>query len=233
MIGYGITSHVFVHEKNKSMVIKKYIDNEEPDNEIYFYTTFKHKNIIKMYDHYEINYELIEKENKKDIFHQQFKYYTYALVLEKMDCSLAEFLNNNNDISLENRKYILKQILEVFSFLHNNLVVNADIKLWNILINYKSLDIKLCDLAQCYECKNLKEFNEYFGDEIWSIGFLIINIILNQKCKYFYNQYEEIEQNIFCKINWQDYDEYFKILLYDIFKNKKFISCSYILNYFL
>ena len=73
------------------------------------------------------------------------------LVMEKMDCNLKNFVQKKRKAKLKLKKslikHIFRQIVEGVDYLHNKNIMHRDLKPQNILINLKSVDIKIADFG--------------------------------------------------------------------------------------
>ena len=107
-----------IDKKNNNEDLKRYFDNE-----ISILKEINHPNIIKLID---------VKENSNYIF----------IILEYCNGgNLQSFLDkyvkeNNKGLSEEIVQYLMRQIIDVYKYLHNKGIMHRDIKLENILINY-------------------------------------------------------------------------------------------------
>ncbi|CAN0213574.1 unnamed protein product, partial [Phaeothamnion confervicola] len=68
------------------------------------------------------------------------------LVLEYMDHDLAGLLDRRHDFRPEAIKYLLRQLLEVLQFIHENKFVHRDIKCSNLLLDSRHR-LKLADFG--------------------------------------------------------------------------------------
>jgi serine/threonine protein kinase len=121
------------------------------------------------------------------------------LIMEKANHNLEKKINTYNE---ESRAVIIFQILNALSFLHKNNIAHRDIKPENILI-FNTLDVKLCDfgLSKPGIISGLTHTNEvttmwYRAPEvildngnynvlidIWSVGIILLRMILKEKFK--------------------------------------------------
>ena len=121
------------------------------------------------------------------------------LIMEKANHNLEKKINTYNE---ESRAIIIFQILNALSFLHKNNIAHRDIKPENILI-FNTLDVKLCDfgLSKPGIISGLTHTNEvttmwYRAPEvilddgnynvlidIWSVGIILLRMILKEKFK--------------------------------------------------
>jgi serine/threonine protein kinase len=121
------------------------------------------------------------------------------LIMEKANHNLEKKINTYNE---ESRAIIIFQILNALSFLHKNNIAHRDIKPENILI-FHPLEIKLCDfgLSKPGMLSGLTHTDEvatmqYRAPEvildngnynvlmdIWSVGIILLRMILKEKFK--------------------------------------------------
>ena len=141
---------------------------------------FDHPNIVKV-----LGYNLTTENNR------------LILIMEKANHNLEYKINSYNE---EDRSIIIFQILNALSFLHKNNIAHRDIKPENILI-FNILDVKLCDfgLSKPGVISGLTHTNEittmwYRAPEvilddgnynvlidIWSVGIILLRMILKEK----------------------------------------------------
>ena len=151
-----------------------------------------HKNIVKLYD------ILYDNKSPNTTFH---------LLFEFCDFDLKKYLNKYIDLDLEIIKKIMYQILDGISYCHNLHIFHRDLKPQNILINIKTLEIKIADfgLARTFsygfiENKFGKDYthevitlwyrppeillgnDQYLPSiDIWSIGCIFAEIVNNSQ----------------------------------------------------
>ena len=107
-----------IDKKNSNENLKKYLDNG-----ISILKEINHPNISKLID---------VKENPNYIF----------IILEYCNGgTLENYLNeyikkNNKGLSEEIVQYLMRQIIDVYKYLHNKGIMHRDVKLENILLNY-------------------------------------------------------------------------------------------------
>ena len=78
-----------------------------------------------------------------------------CIVTELMPMNLANYLNmNGGKISEEKCKIICKQLLKALHDAHQKFIIHNDLKLENIMIDPKTLKIKLIDFGMSALCKN-------------------------------------------------------------------------------
>lgn len=145
VIGEGSYGKVYkaydLQDNNRVVAIKeikyKIKDEGVPSTtlrEISLLTELRHKNIVNL---------------NNVIFRPEDNY--IALVLEYLDCDLGKFIDSKflGSSKLKNHeiKSIIFQILSALSFFHLNFCMHRDLKPGNILINPKSLKVKLADLG--------------------------------------------------------------------------------------
>ena len=201
-------------------------------NEINVNKKINHDNIIKFYDYYILNDDRI------------------VFVLEYFQgMNLKKFLQNNDNIlSEEKSKKIIKKICKILIYLHDNKIIYGDIKPENILIN-NELEIKICDFGSSvilsdklatyrligtydYLSPELilkKRFNELVDS--WSLGILLHEILLGYKP--FEPYYDCLEKELYFDSKWTKHiSKESKILISKLLKidiNER-ENISYILN---
>lgn len=87
-----------------------------------------HPNIVKLLD-------VISSKNQKDLY-ILFQYIDYDIEKVLKMCSVAPI----------QRKFIIRQLLQALSYLHENQIAHRDVKPSNILID-KNCNLKLCDFG--------------------------------------------------------------------------------------
>lgn len=154
------------------------------------------------------------------------------IIMEKMDTDLKNFIKEQNYIkknkvdkktvkknknnipkvnyNLKLVKNIIHQILSALKCLHDHNIVYNDLKLSNILWNYKTKKIKLTDfnciltktvpnLTGCStityrspEQINHESDNNNYKTDIWSVGVIMISLLTKKNSSYF-NRNDRIE----------------------------------------
>ena len=77
------------------------------------------------------------------------------LVFEFIDgIDLSDYITENIRVSEENTNIILSQICSTIEYLHSIHICHRDIKLDNIMINQKTLEIKLIDFGFATKCSD-------------------------------------------------------------------------------
>lgn len=147
----------------------------------------------------EITY-LKKLKHKHNIIHMRncylFKNEIY-LIFDYHPYNLTSFIKSVNSRNINNRTYIMTQILKAMNYIHNNGIMHRDIKPDNILINDK-LEIIIADFGLVSQYKELsKEKTNYvitrwyrppelllqYSDydekcDVWSIGCIMAEMIL-------------------------------------------------------
>ncbi len=104
----------------KNPILKKYLENE-----IIILNTIKHPNIIRLYD----------VKTKPDYIYITMEYCNGGSLLE---CLKKYYAKNIRPFTEDIVQYLMKQILSGVKCLHDHKVIHRDLKLANILLNYKS-----------------------------------------------------------------------------------------------
>ncbi|CAF2050694.1 unnamed protein product [Rotaria magnacalcarata] len=175
-----------VDKRNNEQVAIKTIKKSRIENphdlarirrEIDFMTSLNHPNIIKIKEVYESREKII-------------------LVMEYASGGeLYDYLNRRKRIPESQARSIFRQIVSAVHFLHKNHIVHRDLKLENILIDYKG-DIKLADFglsnswshrqllhtfcgSPLYASPEIVSGTPYKGPEVdcWSLGVLLYTLI--------------------------------------------------------
>lgn len=153
--------------------------------------------LLKKLDHINIVKPIqVEIDNKEKI---------YRVVLEYFEHDLLDFINiyrvSSHKIPLKSIKYIIKQLLCGIEYLHSNMIVHRDLKPSNILIT-KDLHLTIADFGFAKQINiPLRTMSKYVGTltyrapellinqevdygpsiDIWSIGCILINLLLKDK----------------------------------------------------
>lgn len=195
-IGKGSSGNVYkaINKKDKKIyAIKQSLSPENDEllkNEIIIYQKFKNQcpNIIYFYDYFKAN-----NESGKTCLCMQVEYCQYGSIREiikkgkKINISINEF-----EISS-----IIYMVLKSLAFIHQNNLVDRDIKGRNILVD-KEGNIKLCDFGICktYQKDNMKHLRggspywmapeilkkeEYDQTiDIWALGITCVELAENE-----------------------------------------------------
>ena len=173
LIGEGSSGQVWIASSSNGQVVIKVIPlagwrKNEYEREVMFFDTFKHKNIVTMYDQFTL------------------KKYGF-IVMERLDQDLLEFIGDFCLTEAEAR-LIFRQILLALHLLHENKCAHLDIKPENILIS-GSDTVKLADFGSIHQWSDsslrtgkcgtsfycspeIKNGRVYYADkaDIWSLG---------------------------------------------------------------
>ena len=180
-IGEGIYGKVY--ETKDGDVVKYFKDPYEQSTirEIAILSSLQHPNIVKVK-----KYQTMKK--------------SLIMVMEKAKGDLRQACQN---ITKQQRPYIIWQLLNAVNYIHSFNVSHRDIKPSNILI-FNEFDIKLCDfglakpgfLSGATHTKEvvsiwyrspeiiLDEGNYDCSVDIWSIGTILLEIIFKDKLPY-------------------------------------------------
>ena len=194
-IGKGHFAFVFKVKQcisNKIFAAKvipmKFLESENAkqsiDNEVCILRSIKHKNIIKLYDIFEVENN---KEEKMKVFIEEYC---------SQGCMFDYIINERFKDENEKKKMII-DFIEAISYLHEKRIAHCDIKVDNILIDNNN-NIKICDFGLS---KNFnKKHNEihcgslayaspeirtkgnvdFFKSDIWSVGITLYAIETKQ-----------------------------------------------------
>ena len=166
----------------------------------------------------------------------------FYIVMELCESDLEKELNKTEKgFSLKTIKLILLQLNKVFKLMNENKIIHRDIKLSNILINYKNsilndFELKLCDfgLSKNLENTNLtasicgtpvnmapeilagKPYNNKI--DLWSLGIMIYQLCFKE-IPFYGKKLNEIKNEIanykqFKKLKHEHYDKNLQDLIY-------------------
>lgn len=158
-LGGGTYGSVFIVKEDGTYKACKFINRKRilsKDNippEAIILKNLDHPNIIKF-----IDLEIDEKfyyiyTEIHGICDKTMKSSNTNFIIKSSDC--FEFIENNS-VSESQSKFILKQILSVFNYLHSRNIIYLDFKDENILIDANTLQIKFCDFGSAYHVRNLQ-----------------------------------------------------------------------------
>ena len=155
-------------------------------NELTFLQNFDHPNILKFYD---------VKKTKKH-FYIIFEYCNGGRLSEALEKYLKKYGKPFPEVLVQ---HFMKQIIDVYKYIHSGRIIHGDIRLKDILLHYeneKDLDnfdlikakIKIIDFS--FACKRKKE--EKFGTntkgiqinektDIWSLGKIFYEMLTGKK----------------------------------------------------
>lgn len=124
----------FIKEYKKKNVNNKIVKNSIIDNEL-LCKNIKHNNLMSLFNCVETN-----------LYHYIcFKYYPFSDLITYYQENYNESINN----IYKNSPIIIKQLVDVVSYLHTHNIVHLDIKLDNILYDKLNINIILCDFEYC------------------------------------------------------------------------------------
>jgi len=129
----GTFGEVFT-TNNKHLIVKKIKDKDEGTNEI---TILNYLHSRESYSRYIIRIveSFYDKNDFLNIVFPRFEMNLYDVVYNK------EYKNTNLDF----RKHVALQIIQGVTFLHENQIIHRDIKLCNILFNWRNGLINIAD----------------------------------------------------------------------------------------
>ena len=155
-------------------------------NELTFLQNFDHPNILKFFD---------VKKTKKH-FYIIFEYCNGGRLSEALEKYLKKYGKPFPEVLIQ---HFMKQIIDVYKYIHSGRIIHGDIRLKDILLHYeneKDLDnfdlikakIKIIDFS--FACKRKKE--EKFGTntkgiqinektDIWSLGKIFYEMLTGKK----------------------------------------------------
>ncbi|OIR56426.1 MAG: CMGC protein kinase [Amphiamblys sp. WSBS2006] len=138
-------------------------------NEIKALRQFDHENIIKMV----ASTDITNRRKSNPVY----------IVLEHMPCDLYRAIKTLPEIK-ENIREILHQILKGVAHIHSKKLAHGDIKPANILIDLKTMAVKICDFGFCCEGKEEEEIlgktiDGYYID-ILSVVSLMVRLYLGE-----------------------------------------------------
>jgi len=157
-----------------------------------------HPNIVKYYDYFE----------EEDFIYLMMEYLEGG--------TLRQYINNNPNITENDARIIIKQLLTALSYLHYTCdICHRDVKPENIMFTNKNdiNDLKLLDFGLSLDCFESKNYLEKCGTliymapeqinnliyskavDVWSVG-IILYMLLNKGKNPFYNKGESQDKII-------------------------------------
>ena len=187
-IGSGSNGQVYLAKEfstNKIFAIKILKPTNQSEktlilNEMKFTINLNHENIIKYFNLYEINNEI-------------------WIVEELMACSLADLiLDRPGQIPEPIVAYLLREMLQGLSYMHDRQLIHRDMKSDNILLSLQG-HVKIGDLGYCAEVSKENPNRQTFAGtllwmapeilgqdfynskiDIWSIGIIALELIMGE-----------------------------------------------------
>lgn len=148
-----------------------------------------------------LNYKLKNIVLPEQIYNNKFTKQEYIEIFHYYpDGDLFNYIYNQT-LSLSQKKYIFKQLVNIISPFHKIGLVHRDIKMENFLIHFDNnneIKIKLTDLDfacigttdltftggtmhyASYELMNNKEFTSWFSSDIWSLNIILYILLFNK-----------------------------------------------------
>lgn len=177
-IGEGVQGSVYETKDGDVVKYFKYKRDQSMFREIAVLSSLQHPNIVKMK-----NYKHMGERG--------------ILILEKADNDLSK---NIYDINKKQRPYIIWQLLNAISYIHSFNISHRDIKPENILV-FNKHDIKICDFGLAkpetlYGKTHTKEVVSLwyrspeviledgiydYSVDVWSVGVIMLELILKDK----------------------------------------------------
>ena len=167
------TKKIVRDEFEKDEGTKKYLSNE-----IVVLQNLIHPNIIKF------------EEVKKS------KMYYYIIMEYCNGGTLSEALEkyikkNSKPFSEEIVRYLMRQIIDGFKFIHSRNIVHQDVKIYNILLNYENEEdkqelnlmkaqVKITDFGLAILQKIYEETKTLIHDDIWCIGNICYELLIGK-----------------------------------------------------
>ncbi|OIR57706.1 MAG: CMGC protein kinase [Amphiamblys sp. WSBS2006] len=140
--GYGAVSKVREKKTGKIYALKTFKTGsrgyEHARNEIKALKQLDHENIVKMVASTDIT--------------KRREYNSFHIVLEHMPQDLEGIWNHPR--TKEKAREILHQILKGVAHIHSKNIIHRDIGTKNILVDPKTMAVKICDFGLCLEGKN-------------------------------------------------------------------------------
>ena len=158
-----------------------------------------YKNYISVI-HSVLNYKIKNIILPEKIYNNKFAKYEYIEIFPYYpDGDLFNYIYTQN-LSLLQKKYIFKQLVNIISPFHKAGLVHRDIKMENFLIqfdNNNEIIIKLTDLDfgciesvdldfkggtmhyASYELINYKKFTSWYSSDIWSLNVILYILLFN------------------------------------------------------
>ena len=129
-----------------------------------------------------------------------FQHYSLALVFEKLDMNLYEFLRDQNQpIPEKPTLLIIYQVLRALQAMHHKYLFHRDIKPENCMINPSTMEVKVVDLGSARKSDSRGPFTEYVSTrwyrapeilltsgsygpavDIWAVGCMMYELLENR-----------------------------------------------------